>query len=708
MEDRVSGRLQAIDRNTPKRATSGARIGVDIGGTFTDLVLTDRKGRIFHRKVSSTPAAPDAAVIEGVGAIIADAGISAADVVEVVHGTTVGSNTLLQKAGAPTGLITTKGFRDVLEIGRLRTPGMFDLQWEKPLPLVPRRHRREVAERIAADGTVLVPLDEAELIAAAGDLVAAGLTSIAICFLNSYRNPAHERRAEEVLLAHFPDVKITSSISVLPEAKEYERTSTTVVNAYVRPVLEDYLTRLERGLMGAGITAPLLVCNSNGALASSETARAKPVFFISSGRAAGAVGGSRLGDALEMKDLVVFDMGGTTASASLVQNGELSRVSEYEFRAGISTPSRFIKAGGYMMSVPTVDVAEVGSGAGSIAYVDEGGLMRVGPVSAGAEPGPVCYGIGGTRPTVTDANLLLGFLPRALAGGARSLSVEAASAAITKDLAAPFGLSAEDAAHGVREVVNANMARAIRAVTVERGTDPRDFTLVAIGGSGPVHAADIARLLSMPRVLVPASPGVFTAMGMLAGDVERYFISPFPSQLDTLDFAALDKKLDALRAEARAALAAEGVAESDMQLAPEVDMRFRGQEMSLAVPYEAADAAALRASFLSAYEAIYSYSSSDHIEVVSLRLIGRGLRDGKLDFRTIPSVERSDAQPIAKREVYFGRERGRITVPVFDRNNAPARFEGPAILEGADSTVVVPPDTSAVADAHGNLLITLA
>ncbi len=691
-------------------AASGiARIGVDIGGTFTDLVLTDAVGRTFQRKVSSTPAAPEQAVLAGVREILDQAGISASEVGEVVHGTTVGSNTLLQKVGAPTGLITTRGFRDVLEIGRLRTPGMFDLQWEKPQPLVPRRRRHEVAERVTASGEIHTPLNEAELVAAGRALAAEGVKSVAVCFLNSYRNPEHERRAEALLAEHVPELQVTTSVSVLPEAKEYERTSTTVVNAYVRPVLEDYLTKLERGLSSIGISAALLVCNSNGALASSGVARAKPVFFISSGRAAGVVGGGRLGEALGEGDLVVFDMGGTTASASLIQGGNLMRVSEYEFRAGISTPSRFIKAGGYMMSVPTVDVAEVGSGAGSIAHVDEGGLMKVGPVSAGADPGPACYGIGGDKPTVTDANLYLGYLPDTLAGGSRTLSRELAGAAITRDLAEPFGLDAAVAAYGVREVVNSNMARAIRAVTVERGVDPRDFTLVAIGGSGPVHAVDIARLLSMPRVLVPASPGVFTAMGMLAGDVEHYLIRPLAGRLDGIDLASARRIADELAAEARERLLREGVAEEDISLQPEIDMRFRGQEMSLAVPLgEAADAATLRGAFLAAYGAIYSYASDDVIETVSLRLIGRGLRPGKLDFRHEQGTLAAPASPLERREVYFGPERGWVDTPVHDRATLRGHVVGPAILQGADSTVLIPPDASADTDAFGNLLITLA
>lgn len=685
-------------------AESLARIGVDIGGTFTDLVLTNGTGSLFHCKVASTPAAPEQAVLTGVAAIIRDAGLDAGRIAEVVHGTTVGSNTLLQKLGANTGLITTKGFRDVLEIGRLRTPGMFDLQWEKPEPLVRRRHRREVSERIAADGSVITPLDTNELLEVARDLVDGGVTSLAVCFLNSYRNPSHEAEAGRLLAEAFPELEITTSVSVLPEAKEYERTSTAVVNAYVRPVLKSYLTRLDDGLRALGINAPLMVCNSNGALASSQTARDKPVFFISSGRAAGAAGGGRLGEALERPNLVVFDMGGTTASASLVSEGELSRVSEYEFRSGISTPSRFIKAGGYMMSVPAVDVAEVGSGAGSIAHVDEGGLLKVGPISAGAEPGPVCYGIGGDRPTVTDTNLVLGYLPQQLAGGSRRLDVGGARAAIERDLAAPFGLSVEKAAYGVREVVNANMARAIRAVTVERGVDPRDFDLVAIGGSGPVHAADIARLLSMRRILVPASPGVFTAMGMLAGDVERYVIAPLKGLLENIDAKAVNALAETLSREAAEAVIAEGIPPELVELTPEIDLRFRGQELSLSVALgDPEDPASIRERFVAAYRAIYSYSSDDQVEMVSLRVTGRGRRVGKLDFR-MPREAEPEAAPTL-RSVYFGDTHGWIETPCYDRPNAPAHLRGPAILEGTDSTVVIPPGASCTRDPYLNLLI---
>ncbi|NQU69339.1 MAG: hydantoinase/oxoprolinase family protein, partial [Rhodospirillales bacterium] len=396
---------------------NGARIGVDIGGTFTDLVLSDGRGKTWFDKRASTPSQPEIAVLDGIAGLLQKAGLQPGDLLEVLHGTTVGSNTLLQKSGACTGLITTKGFRDVLEIGRVRTPDMFDLQWDKPVPLVPRRLRRVVAERIAADGGIVRPLDEDELRIVGRELAAAGVESIAICFINSFRNPVHERRAEVVLRECCPDLAVTASVSVLAEMREYERTSTAVVNAYVQPVLQSYLRRLGEGMLALGVTAPLLVSDSNGGLAAARTAQEKPVFFISSGRSAGVVGAARLGQAAGEDNLVVFDMGGTTASASLVQNGEISRASEYEFRDGMSAPARFIKAGGYMMRVPTVDVAEVGSGGGSIAWIDDGGLLHVGPVSAGADPGPACYGQGGDRPTVSDANVVLGYLPDRLAGG---------------------------------------------------------------------------------------------------------------------------------------------------------------------------------------------------------------------------------------------------------------------------------------------------
>jgi N-methylhydantoinase A len=687
----------------------GARIGVDIGGTFTDLVLSDAGGRTWFDKRSSTPAQPEQAVLDGIVALLRRAGLEPADLLEVLHGTTVGSNTLLQQSGARTGLITTKGFRDVLEIGRVRTPDMFDLQWDKPVPLVPRRLRAEVAGRIAADGSVIEPLDEDGLRTAAADLVAQDVQSIAICFINSYRNPAHERRADAVLREYFPDLAITASVSVLAEMREYERTSTAVVNAYVLPILQSYLQRLRDGLLAIGITAPLLVSDSNGGLAAARTAMEKPVFFISSGRSAGVVGAARLGRAAAEMDVVVFDMGGTTASASLVQGGQISRANEYEFRAGISVPARFIKAGGYMMRVPTVDVAEVGSGGGSIAWIDDGGLLHVGPVSAGADPGPACYGQGGERPTVSDANVVLGYLPDQLAGGGLHLDVDKARAVIQRDLAAPLGLSVEEAAFGVREVANANMARAI---SVERGIDPRDFTLAAFGGSGPVHACDLAKSLDINRVLLPMMPGVFTALGMLTGDVERHFLTAMPGLLQNLRLSELDRAVADLRLQAAAALRDEHFTPEQMVLAFSLELRFEGQDSEL--PVRLPDAVLeieipwLRQQFLAAYEAVYQYAADDAVEVVNLRLLARGVRAGKLDFATLSITGvAEDHAPASEREVYFGRDLGWSRTRVLDRQAFTGTAHGPLILQSSDSTVVVPPGGQVANDGLGNLLIDL-
>lgn len=688
------------------------RIGVDIGGTFTDLVLLDDRGRTLFTKVASTPAQPEQAVLTGLRQIIEEAGVGTADVIEVLHGTTVGSNALLQRIGARCGLITTRGFRDVLEIGRVRTPTMFDLSWEKPEPLIPRRYRMEIDERTTASGEILKTVDAEEIARIGAFFASEGIESVAICLLNSYRNPTNEERAAAIFAERFPDIPVTASVAVLPEIREYERTSTTAVNAYVLPVLRSYLERLEGGLRSMGITAPLLVSNSNGGLSTARVAQDRPVFFISSGRSAGVVGAGRLGAALDEQDIVVFDMGGTTASASLIHRGRLARTNEYEFRAGISTPSRFIKAGGYLMRVPTVDVAEVGSGAGSIAHIDAGGLLHVGPVSAGADPGPVCYGIGGTRPTVTDANVLLGFLPSALAGGTLRLDVEGARAAIDRELATPLGLSVEEAAVGVREVVNINMARAIKAVTVERGVDPRDFALLAFGGSGPVHACDLARALGIRRVIFPNAPGVFTAMGMLAGSIERHFLRAWPGLLHALDIGALNAAIAELRAEAVAALAEEGYDEDHIDHLFEIDLRFRGQDSELPIPLPGtlteADRDGLRSAFLDAYREMYGYASTDQVESVNIRLRASGISAHTLDFASLQGAQPATAAAAPEtRRVFFDRTVGWCETPVVQRSGFTGSAEGPIILQSADTTVVVPPGARVAIDALGNLVATL-
>lgn len=686
---------------------AGARLSVDIGGTFTDLVLLRGDGTSFSCKVSSTPESPEDAVINGLQLILDQSALEASDIVEVLHGTTVGSNTLLQKLGARCGLITTKGFRDVLEIGRLRTPSMFDLGWDKPEPLVTRRYRREVNERITSEGRVLRPLDVEGVLAAGRLFRAEGIESVAICFINSHKNPEHERQAANLLLDAFPELAVTASVDVLPEAGEYERTSTTAVNAYVLPALRGYLSRLSEKLRTKGVIAPLFIGNSNGGLSSAHVAREKPVFFISSGRASGAVGAAGLGASLGEENLVVFDMGGTTASAALIHRGVLSRTNEYEFRAGMSVPSRFIKAGGYLMRVPTVDVAEVGNGAGSIAAIDPAGLITVGPVSAGAMPGPVCYGLGGLRPTVTDANVALGFLPTKLAGGALELDVESARAAISETIGKPLKLDVADAAFGIREIANANMVRAIRAVTIERGLDPRDLTLFAFGGSGPVHACDVAKTLGIPRVLFPPAPGVFTAMGMLASTVEHHELRACQSSLMEIDEQEALSLLFDMRENAIKVLAQQGYEEPDITFSQEIDLRLQGQDFALSIALVMPlDRAALRNAFIAAYRDVYGYAPVDAVEAVQLRVLARGRSSHMIDFKLLHAAQcgRDTGAP-SLRQVYFNRTWNEV--PVVSRSSMSGIFDGPAIIESADTTIVVPPGASIEPNLAGGLVVNL-
>jgi N-methylhydantoinase A len=513
-------------------------------------------------------------------------------IAEVLHGTTVGSNTILQRKGARTGLITTRGFRDVLEIGRIRMPDMFDLTWEKPKPLVARRHRLEVGERMAADGSPVEPLSETSVIDAARALVADGIEAVAIAFINSYRNPAHELQAEAVLRANFPQLLVTTSCAVLPEMKEYERTSTTVVNAYLLAAMRSYLQKLESGLRSIGVAAPILVMTSNGGMLAANVTCDKPVLVVASGPAGGVIGAARLGIARDDRDVIVFDMGGTTAKAVIIEDGRPSMTSEYEFRDGISTSSRFIKAGGYMLKVPAIDIAEVGAGGGSIAAIDKGGLLTVGPQSAGAMPGPACYGLGNDRPTVTDANVVLGFInPSALAGGKLGIDRSLSETAIRRHVGDPLALSLDDAAHGIRAVANAAMARAVRAVTVERGRDPRDLTLMAFGGNGGVHAPDLARLLGIPRVVVPPMSGIFSALGMLASDIEHTALKTVGRRLDRMSVADLRDIKAGLQRQVAAQLAADGYLSDRTAFLWEADLRHEGQASELTVPFEGEDLA---------------------------------------------------------------------------------------------------------------------
>ena len=488
------------------------QIACDIGGTFTDLVAQVSDGQAHVRKIPSTPTSPGQAVIKGLQQLLGDLHLSFSDVTEVVHGTTVGSNIILQKQGGKTGLITTQGFRDVLEIGRIRTPTMFDVAWDKPVPLVPRRYRLEVVERMGADGEIVVPLNEASVIAAGARLMEEGIETTAVCFLHSCMNSEHERRARNLLRQSFPGLRVTASCDVLPEIKEYERTSTTVVNAYLLPGMQRYLESLAKELAGAGMKGPILVIASSGGMMKIETAMEKPVFAVGSGPAGGVIGSMRLARMVDCLDAIAFDMGGTTAKGAIVRSGEPRRV--YEIEIARIHESR--KGSGLPVRVPVIDMIEIGPGGGSIAEVDDRNLIRVGPRSAGASPGPACYGLGGSHPTLTDANLVLGYYdPAFFLGGEMQLDAPAAEAAIRDNIAAPLGLDLARAAWGIHEIINEDVARAFRVHASEIGFDYRQSTMIAFGGSGPGHALRIARKMRIPRVILPTASGVMSALGML-------------------------------------------------------------------------------------------------------------------------------------------------------------------------------------------------
>jgi N-methylhydantoinase A len=698
-------------RNSTER-TAGVRVGCDIGGTFTDIVLALPDGRLFINKTSSTPHNLGKAIIDGLQALIKQAGVAPQDIVEIVHGTTTASNTILQKAGATTGLLTTEGFRDVLEIGRIRTPTMFDLGWSKPQPLAPRRYRRGIHERMDAQGRVVTPLDQKEVLRVAGELVADGVQALAICFLNSYINPSHELQAMRYIAETFPDLAVSASFEVLPEIKEYERTSTTVVNAYILPAMQTYLAQLKRDLTDIGIRASLQVMASNGGMMGVLSASSKPVYAVASGPAGGVAGAAQLGRVSRETNLIVFDMGGTTAKASIIIDGQPSLTNEYEFRDGISSPSRFVKGGGYVLKVPAVDIAEVGAGGGSLAWIDAGGLLCVGPESAGAEPGPACYGRGNRKPTVTDANMVLGLLnPVALAGGSLPVDPHKSRDAIAAHIGEPLGLDLIAAAHGIRDVANLNMARAIRAVTVERGRDPRDMTMIAFGGGGPLHAVDVAKLLGIRRIIAPAMAGVFCSAGMLSADAEHNFLKAVLRPLAQCRVNDLIDALAVLRAKGLQVLASEGYAEEHVRIVVKADLRYIGQssELTVTLPDGDLDETAmdtLHDAFQALYKETFGYSNDEPLELVNLRISARGLSEHRLDFGSIKVDAHALEGESGMRNVHFTRGQPARNTRLIPRGEVTATpMQGPLVIESYDTTIIVPPEASARADSIGNIII---
>ena len=692
------------------------RLGIDIGGTFTDAVLLNEEtGEARTGKVPTTPDDLSRGFLNAVKRILSDGGVSPKDIEYLVHATTIATNSIIEGKIARTGFVTTDGFRDMLEIARQIRPSLYDLQFEKPPPLVPRYLAFGVPERLDARGEVLVPLDEEAVRDVARTLKSEGVEAIAVCFLHSYINPDHEQRAGKILAHEFPEAIISLSSDVAPEFREYFRASTTVINAAISPVVAQYLRSIEDRLRSDGLTAELLVMQSSGGVLTFEAARDKPVFMVESGPAAGAVAAAYLGVALGHPNVLSFDMGGTTAKTCLIQGGAPNVTKDYQVGGEAGRGSgAFGGASGYPIRTPVIDLAEIGAGGGSIAWVDSGGVLRVGPQSAGAAPGPVCYAQGGDEPTITDANLVLGRLnPDYFLGGEIALDVDAAHRAIEERCARPLGMGLEEAAHGIVEIANAAMVNALRLVSVRRGHDPRDFVLVAFGGAGPVHANRIAAESDVPTVLVPTSPGIFSATGLLVTDLKHDYSVTMIQRTEELDADATEQAFARMLEMGRGALARESMPPEEMSFERAADMRYYGQSFELTIPLPdqplMGDALTeVQQAFHREHEQAYGFAAKDEpIELVNLRVTATG-NIVKPALRRLDRSGDDAAEALTgRREVYFEETGGRTDCPIYNRYalSASAEVPGPAIVEERDSTTVLHPGYVARVDDYGNLLI---
>lgn len=675
------------------------RIGFDVGGTFTDFTVHDaRDGSLRYFKTPSTPADPSEAIEAGLRALFGEFGIAAEEVSFVGHGTTVATNMVIERRGVRTGLITTKGFRDVLEIGRQTRPSLYDYSVANPPPLVPRALRIEVAERIDAAGDELQPLDEGAVAAAARTLGEAGVKAVGICFLHAYLRDAHERRAAEIVRGILPDAYVSTSSEVLPEFREYERFSTTVINAYVGPRMERYLERFLARLNDIGATVPPYTIHSNGGLMSVETVRAFPVRTCLSGPAAGVVGAAEVARAAGFPDVVTYDVGGTSTDVSLIADG----------RPAFAT-SRLVAE--YPVRTPMVDVHVIGAGGGSIAWIDDAGALKVGPHSAGADPGPVAYGRGGQEPTLTDANIVLHRLdPVSLLGGRMTVQEAAARQAIEEKIARPLGLTVEQAALGIIRIAVANMSRAIRAVSTEKGHDLANFALFPFGGAGPLHASAVARECGIRRVLVPQEPGTMCARGILMSDISLDFVRSEVVQATDESWPGIMDRFASMAAQGRGWLDASHVPMEQRAFARVIDARYKGQNHEVQVTLPDADGFALdrfRAAFTVAHRQEYGYDVPGRvIEVVNCRLKAVGAVERPATPPQGATV--GTPAPRASRSVHF--DEGWRDTPVYDRAalGAGLSIPGPAIIDEMSSTTVVEPGQSVTMDAAGNLILEIA
>jgi N-methylhydantoinase A len=686
------------------------KLGIDVGGTFTDFVLLDEESSSFQvGKTLTTPQDPSIGVIEGTKRLLERLEVPFSDVGNTVHGTTLVTNTIIERKGARTGLITTQGWRDTLEIGRDIRYDLYDLFIERPEPLVPRYLRKEVRERIDKDGSVLIELDEEGVRTAAEGLKQEGVVAVGVCLFHSYRNPVHEQRIKEILEREYPEFHVTISSGVAPEIREYERTSTTVANAYVQPLMKRYLASLERQLGDLGLSGNLYIMLSSGGITTVSVSEQFPIRLIESGPAGGAIAARFYGGLIGEQDVISFDMGGTTAKMCLINKGEPSHANDFES----ARVRRFKKGSGIVLKVPVIEMIEIGAGGGSVAHIDTMGLLKVGPESAGANPGPASYGQGGTEPTVTDADLVLGYLNEGyFLGGEMTLDRGAAERAIMDRVAKPLGMDLLQAAEGIFDVVNENMSSATRIYSAEKGYDPRTYSLLAFGGAGPVHAYALARLLKLRRVVCPLAAGTTSALGFLVAPMSLDFVRSYVSRLNNLDWQHLDSLFRDMEDTGRKMLSEAGVPEGEMRFVRSAEMRYVGQgyEIPVRIPAGKMDEGRLeeiRGNFYAAYEKLYDrYLTDVPIEALTWRVVASGPTP-QVDLRVQNGKVQQSGAVKGEREAYFSEAKGFLKCKVYDRYSLPpgTEFSGPAIVEEKESTTIVGPSARARIDEYLNLIM---
>lgn len=677
----------------------GYRLSVDVGGTFTDIVLFDDNTKKIHAtKVLSTPQDQSIGLIEGIKKICAQVGIDYSEITYFIHGTTVATNALLERKGAKTALITTEGFRDVFEIGRQRRPDIYNFWVKRSKPPIPRHLVFEVKERVLHDGTVLEPLDEESARKAIAEIKKNNIESVAVCLLHSYKNDVNEKALKKILEEELPGIPLSISCEVLPEIREYERTCTTAVNAYLMPKVQTYINNLVERKNALGVTPNLHVMQSNGGIMSADVAAQRSVHTVFSGPAGGVLGGMYIANLVKDENVITLDMGGTSTDIVLIGQGHMRLTTNGEI-------------GNFPIKVPMIEMHTIGTGGGSLAWIDMGGTLRLGPESCGSSPGPACYGLGGTRPAVSDANLLLGRLnPNAFLGGERSLYPEKAEAAMQENVCKHLGITPIEAAIGVVNIADSNMAGGVKVISTQKGFDLREFSLISFGGAGSLHAANIANELNMKRVIVPPFPGNFSAIGAEMAEVRYDYVRTLVEPLDTMSFDHYNGKFDEMRQEAIPHLLKEGFDESHIMMTGTADMRYAGQawELSVPVPISASgkvDFDQIIANFEALHKQTYGYIiNDDKIVIVNLRLSATGIIP-KLEMVPQPLNPNEEGALKNIRKVFFDGEF--MDTSIYDRDllYPGSRIQGPAIIEEYASTVVVPPCDEAYVDEYLNIII---